>query len=115
MWAEGPIPTARFSYMDCESRAVDETSDTSSRKLARFPLYSLTFARRRSNYALHGRYNGCVDQHLRITLGEIMRNRNLMIGAGLSALAAGAVATYAYRIRPWHLRWGATDKELDQR
>ena len=43
-----------------------------------------------------------------------MRNRNLMIGAGLSALAAGVVATYAYRIRPWHLRWGATDKELDQ-
>lgn len=44
-----------------------------------------------------------------------MRNRKLMIGAGLSALAAtGAVATYAYGIRRWHLRWGATDEELNQ-
>lgn len=43
-----------------------------------------------------------------------MRNHKLMIGAGLSALAAGAVATYAYGIRPWHQRWGATDEELDQ-
>jgi len=44
----------------------------------------------------------------------MMRNRKLMIGAGLSALAAGGVAIYAYRLRPWHLRWGATDTELDQ-
>lgn len=43
-----------------------------------------------------------------------MRNRNLMVGAGLAAIGAGAVATYAWGIRPWHLRWGATDEELDQ-
>ena len=43
-----------------------------------------------------------------------MRNRNLMVGAGLAAIGAGAVATYAWGIRPWHLRWGATDEELNE-
>jgi hypothetical protein len=38
-----------------------------------------------------------------------MRNRNSLIGAGL-ALGAGAAVTYAWGIRPWHLRWGATDE-----
>ncbi len=41
-----------------------------------------------------------------------MRNRNLMIGAGLAVAGIGATAAYVYRIRPWHLRWGATDEEL---
>lgn len=43
-----------------------------------------------------------------------MRNRNLLIGAGLAALGTGAAVTYACGIRPWHLRWGATDEELNQ-
>ena len=43
-----------------------------------------------------------------------MRNRNLMICAGLAAAGAGAVATYIWGIRPWHLRWGTTDEELSQ-
>ena len=42
-----------------------------------------------------------------------MRKRNLMIGAAVAAAGAGAVTAYAYGIRPWHLRWGATDEELD--
>lgn len=40
-----------------------------------------------------------------------MRQRNLMIGAAVAA--AGAVTAYVCGIRPWHLRWGATDEELD--
>jgi hypothetical protein len=31
--------------------------------------------------------------------------------AGLAAGAAG-LATYAFAVRPWHLRWGATDEEI---
>lgn len=41
-----------------------------------------------------------------------MRNRNLMIGAGLAAAGVGATAAYVWGIRPWHLRWGATDEEV---
>ena len=41
-----------------------------------------------------------------------MRNRNLIIGAGLAAAGIGASAAYVWGIRPWHLRWGATDEEL---
>ena len=41
-----------------------------------------------------------------------MRNRNLLIGAGLAAAGVGATAAYVWGIRPWHLRWGATDEEL---
>ena len=36
-------------------------------------------------------------------------NRNRL--AGIATAAAGAVAAYAFAIRPWHLRWGATDEE----
>lgn len=43
-----------------------------------------------------------------------MRHRNLAIGAGLAAAGAGAAAAYIWGIRPWHLRWGTTDKELNQ-
>ena len=32
--------------------------------------------------------------------------------AGLAAVA-GAVAAYILFVRPWHLRWGATDEETD--
>ena len=42
-----------------------------------------------------------------------MRQRNLMIGAAVAAAGAAAVTAYACGIRPWHLRWGATDEELN--
>lgn len=31
---------------------------------------------------------------------------------GFSVVSAGAIAAYILAIRPWHLRWGATDEEL---
>jgi hypothetical protein len=31
--------------------------------------------------------------------------------SGVAAATVGAVAAYAYAIRPWHLRWGATAEE----
>jgi len=44
-----------------------------------------------------------------------MRNQDLKkVGAGLAVAGAGAVAAYALGIRPWHLRWGATDEEVNQ-
>src|ERR1041385_7675279 len=50
--------------------------------------------------------------HEESTKGNVMRKRNLMIGAGLAAAGIGATAAYVCGIRPWHLRWGATDEEL---
>ena len=32
--------------------------------------------------------------------------------AGLAAAGGGALAAYVWLIRPWHLRWGATDDEV---
>lgn len=32
--------------------------------------------------------------------------------AGL--IAAGSIAAYVFAVRPWHLRWGATDEELTE-
>jgi hypothetical protein len=46
--------------------------------------------------------------------GKAMRNRNLIIGGAVAAAGAGALAAYVCGIRPWHLRWGATDEELEQ-
>ena len=44
-----------------------------------------------------------------------MDNRNMRkIGAGLAVAGAGALGAYVWGIRPWHLRWGATDDELRQ-
>jgi hypothetical protein len=44
-----------------------------------------------------------------------MRSRDFRkIGAGLAVAGAGAAAAYVWGIRPWHLRWGATDEELRQ-
>ena len=44
-----------------------------------------------------------------------MRNQGLgKIGAGLAVAGAGVAAAYVWGIRPWHLRWGATDEELRQ-
>lgn len=38
-------------------------------------------------------------------------NRLLKTFAG-AAVLGGAFAAYNYKIRPWHLRWGATDEEI---
>jgi len=32
---------------------------------------------------------------------------------GIAAASAAAVTTYILAIRPWHLRWGASDEEID--
>ncbi len=37
-------------------------------------------------------------------------NAKLVVGA-ISGLAA--MSAYAFLIRPWHLRWGATDEEVN--
>jgi hypothetical protein len=37
--------------------------------------------------------------------------RNTMAGLAVAG-GLGAIAAYAYKIRPWHLRWGATDDEV---
>lgn len=43
-----------------------------------------------------------------------MRNQDLRkVGAGLAVAGAGALAAYVWAIRPWHLRWGATDEEVE--
>jgi hypothetical protein len=42
-----------------------------------------------------------------------MRNLELRrVGAGLAIAGGGALAAYVLGIRPWHLRWGATEEEL---
>jgi hypothetical protein len=33
---------------------------------------------------------------------------------GLVAAIAGVIAVYVRRIRPWHVRWGATDREVER-
>jgi len=32
---------------------------------------------------------------------------------GIKLAIAGAIAAYAFLVRPWHLRWGANDEEVD--
>ncbi len=39
-------------------------------------------------------------------------NRNLLKAFAGVAAVGGAFAAYNYKVRPWHLRWGATDDEL---
>ncbi len=41
--------------------------------------------------------------------------REIFKGAALAAAGAGALATYVLAVRPWHLRWGATDEEVNER
>ena len=41
---------------------------------------------------------------------KFLRNIGLTAAAGIGALVAG----YAFAVRPWHLRWGATDEELTE-
>jgi len=44
-----------------------------------------------------------------------MKKNLLKTFAGLAfAGGIGAIAAYNYKIRPWHLRWGATDEELTE-
>lgn len=40
--------------------------------------------------------------------------RQIYAGAALAAACAGAAA-YVYAVRPWHVRWGATDEEVGER
>jgi hypothetical protein len=44
-----------------------------------------------------------------------MSKNKALLGAfvGLVAAGAAAVAAYVTTIRPWHLRWGSTDEEVD--
>lgn len=45
-----------------------------------------------------------------------MRKNKLNIPVAITALGgAAALAAYAFFIRPWHLRWGATEEELKTR
>ena len=41
--------------------------------------------------------------------------KSVLSCAALTAGCAGAAAAYVYAVRPWHLRWGATDEELSER
>jgi hypothetical protein len=41
-------------------------------------------------------------------------NTNLLKTFAGAAALSGALAAYNYKIRPWHLRWGATDAELTE-
>jgi hypothetical protein len=44
-----------------------------------------------------------------------MRNHQLKkVSAGLAVAGAVGIAAYVLGIRPWHLRWGATDEELNE-
>ncbi len=36
------------------------------------------------------------------------------MSAGLATLTTVAVVIYVHFLRPWYLRWGATDKEVEQ-
>ena len=42
------------------------------------------------------------------------RHRKNQIALGAAAAGMGAIAAYALMVRPWHLRWGATDEELTE-
>ena len=44
-----------------------------------------------------------------------MKRRNIFTGAALAAAGAGALAAYVLAVRPWHVRWGATDEEVGER
>ena len=41
------------------------------------------------------------------------KNEFISICGGLIAAVAAAITTYILAIRPWHLRWGSTDEEID--
>ncbi|WP_375772553.1 hypothetical protein NR798_17235 [Archangium gephyra] len=41
-----------------------------------------------------------------------MKKRWLGLLGGLAAVGAGGVVVYRFLLRPWHVRWGATDEEV---
>jgi hypothetical protein len=41
-----------------------------------------------------------------------MKRSTLLTGGALAAAGAGVLAAYVLRVRPWHIRWGATDEEV---
>ena len=36
------------------------------------------------------------------------------IAGGLTAVGLGALSAYLFAVRPWHLKWGATDEEVKE-
>jgi hypothetical protein len=46
--------------------------------------------------------------------GETTMNRDTTAKLISAASLGAAVAAYAFLIRPWHLKWGATEAELDE-
>lgn len=42
------------------------------------------------------------------------RGKKIGIALGVAGVGAGLLAAYGLAIRPWHLRWGATDEELTE-
>lgn len=38
--------------------------------------------------------------------------RKILAGGAVAAAGAGALAAYVLAVRPWHLRWGATEEEV---
>jgi hypothetical protein len=41
-------------------------------------------------------------------------SKKFKIISGLIAAGAGAIAAYRFGVRPWHIRWGATEEEFDE-
>lgn len=41
-------------------------------------------------------------------------NGKFLRGTFAGLIAAGSIAAYLFAVRPWHLRWGATDEELTE-
>ena len=54
----------------------------------------------------------CVVATVRGALARPRRNRLERLLRPLVALGAAAPAVYLLAVRPWHLRWGATDQEV---
>jgi len=40
--------------------------------------------------------------------------KQIFTGVALAATGAGALAAYVLAVRPWHIRWGATDEEVSE-
>ena len=39
----------------------------------------------------------------------------MLTGVAVAAAGAGALAAYVLAVRPWHIRWGATDEEVTEK
>ena len=42
------------------------------------------------------------------------KNSAARIAGGLAVAGLGALSAYTFAVRPWHLRWGATDEEVKE-